>query len=52
MIGVAGGTILYDTSTILYRYPSDRYVGAALALFASVALMLWYVLNLLLSRRR
>lgn len=51
MIGLAGAAILYDTSNILREYPEDRYVGAALQLFASVALMFWYVLQLLLSRR-
>jgi uncharacterized protein len=50
MIGLAGGAVLYDTSKILHHYPEDRYVGAALELFASVALMFWYVLRLL-SRR-
>ena len=50
MIGVAGGAILYDTSKIIHHFPEDRYVGAALELFASVALMFWYVLRLLLSR--
>jgi len=51
MVGLAGAAILYDTSNILYRYPEDRYVAAALELFASVALMLWYVLRLFMSRR-
>ncbi len=51
MIALAGGAILYDTSNILHHYPEDRYVGAALQLFASVALMFWYVLQLLMSRR-
>ncbi|NNE33614.1 MAG: permease [Rhodothermales bacterium] len=50
MIALAGGAILYDTSNILHHYPADRHVGAALALFASVALMFWYVLSLFLSR--
>jgi uncharacterized protein len=49
MIGLAGAAILYDTSSILREYPEDRYVGAALQLFASVALMFWYVLQLLMS---
>jgi FtsH-binding integral membrane protein len=52
MIALAGGAILYDTSNILHHYPEDRYVAAALQLFASVALMFWYVLRLLLSSRR
>lgn len=51
MVGLAGAAILYDTSNILYHYPEDRYVAAALQLFASVALMLWYVLRIFLSRR-
>src|SRR6185295_351726 len=52
MIALAGGSILYDTSNVLHHYPEDRYVAAALELFASVALMLWYVIRLLLSSRR
>ena len=51
MVALAGGAILYDTSNILHHYPEDRYVGAALELFASVALMLWYVLRIFMSRR-
>lgn len=50
MIGFAGAAVLYDTSNVLHHYPEDRYVGAALALFASVALMFWYVLRLFTSR--
>jgi FtsH-binding integral membrane protein len=51
MIALAGGAVLYDTSNVLHHYPEDRYVGAALELFASIALMFWYVLRLFLSRR-
>ncbi|HEV2434790.1 MAG TPA: Bax inhibitor-1 family protein [Verrucomicrobiae bacterium] len=51
MVALAGGAILYDTSNILYHYSEDRYVAAALELFASIALMLWYVLRLFMSRR-
>jgi len=51
MIAIAGGAILYDTSRVLHHYPDDRYVAASLELFASVALMFWYVLQLLMSRR-
>ena len=52
MVALAGGAILYDTSNILHHYPEDRYVAAALELFASVVLMFWYVLQLFLSSRR
>jgi FtsH-binding integral membrane protein len=51
MVAFAGAAILYDTSNILHHYPEDRYVAAALELFASVALLLWYVLRLFMSRR-
>jgi len=46
MVALAGVAILYDTSKILRTFPEERYVGAALQLFASVALMFWYVLRL------
>jgi FtsH-binding integral membrane protein len=51
MVGLAGASILYDTSNVLHHYPEDRYVGASLELFSSVALMFWYVLRLFMSRR-
>jgi FtsH-binding integral membrane protein len=49
MILFAGGCILYDTSNILRHYPTDRPAGAALHLFASVALLLWYVLRFVMQ---
>jgi len=51
MVALAGAAILHDTSKILYYWPEDRHVGAALELFASVALMFWYILRLLMGRR-
>ena len=51
MVGLAGAAILYDTSNVLHHFPQDRYVGAALQLFASVALMFWYVLRLFIGSR-
>lgn len=50
MVAFAGAAILYSTSKVLRTYPEDRYVGAALELFASVALLFWYVLRLFMSR--
>ena len=50
MIGLAGAAILYDTSNIIRTYPSDRYVAGALDLFASIALMFWYVLSIFIGR--
>jgi len=49
MVAFAGAAILYDTSNVIHHFPEDRYVGAALQLFSSVALMFWYVLRLLMS---
>ncbi len=51
MVGLAGASILRDTSSVMLHFPEDRYVGAALQLFASVALMFWYVLQIFLSSR-
>ena len=50
MIGFAGIAVLYDTSNIMHHYPTDKYVAASMALFASIALMFWYVLRLFMSR--
>ena len=50
MIALAGGSILYQTQTIMRRYPAEAYVGAAVQLFASVMLLFWYVLRLLARR--
>ena len=50
MIGFAGAAVLYDTSNILHHYPKHLYVAAALELFASIALMFWYVLQFFMSR--
>lgn len=50
MIGLAGGSILYQTQQIVRRYPEWAYVGAAVGLFAAVMTMFWYVLQLF-SRR-
>ncbi|HEV8245341.1 MAG TPA: Bax inhibitor-1 family protein [Polyangiaceae bacterium] len=51
MVVFAGAAILYDTSNVIHHFPEDRYVGAALQLFASVALLFWYVLRIFISAR-
>jgi FtsH-binding integral membrane protein len=50
MIVAASGYILYYTSNVMHHYRTDQYVAAALALFASVALLFWYVIQLFMSR--
>ena len=52
MIVLAGAAILYDTSNILHKFRTDQHVGAALSLFAAVALLFYYVLLALLQTRR
>jgi hypothetical protein len=52
MIAFASAYILYDTSNVLHRYRTEQYVAAALALFASVALLFWYILRLLMELNR
>ncbi len=49
MVAFAAGAILYNTSNILHHYRPDQHVAASLALFASVALLFWYVLQFVLS---
>jgi FtsH-binding integral membrane protein len=49
MIVLACGYILYDTSNVLHHYRIGQHVAASLALFASLALLFWYVLRLLMA---
>jgi FtsH-binding integral membrane protein len=49
MVGLAGASILYTTSSLHREFPLDRHVAASLHLFASVAMLFWYVLRIFLS---
>ena len=49
MILLAAGSILYSTSNVLHSYRTSQYVAASLSLFASVALLFWYVLRLFMA---
>lgn len=49
MIALAAGSVLYTTSNILHVYREDQHVAASLALFSSVALMFWYMIQFLMS---
>jgi FtsH-binding integral membrane protein len=49
MVGLAGASVLYDTSKVLHHYPEDRHVAASLQLFAAIALMFWYVLRIMIA---
>jgi uncharacterized protein len=48
MIGLMAAWILYDTSNVLHHYSTNQYVVASLALFASLVVLFWYVLRLLM----
>jgi FtsH-binding integral membrane protein len=52
MVVLAGGSILYTTSSIMRDYPENADLAAAIQLFAAVALMFWYVLRLFMGSRR
>ena len=49
MIGLSMAIILYNTSNVLHHYGTHQHVAASLSLFASVALLFWYVLQLFMS---
>lgn len=51
MVVLAAGSILYQTSNLVHKYSTDQYVAAALGLFASLMLMFWYILRILMSRK-
>ncbi len=45
----ASASILHSTSNIIHHYRTDQHVAAALTLFAGVALLFWYILQILMS---
>lgn len=51
MVAFASAFILYDTSNVLHHYHTDQHVGAALELFASLALLFYYILRIFISTR-
>jgi FtsH-binding integral membrane protein len=51
MVALASGYIVYQTSNIIHHYRTDQHVAASLALFASVALLFWYILQIVMSSR-
>jgi FtsH-binding integral membrane protein len=51
MVAFAGSAILYETSNVLHRFNPNQHVAASLTLFASIALLFWYILSIFSSRR-
>ena len=50
MVVLASASILYNTSNMIHHYRTDQYVAASMGLFASVALLFWYLLRIFMSR--
>lgn len=50
MVVFAAAVVLYETSKIQHNYGRDQHIAAATGLFASVALLFYYVLTTFISR--
>lgn len=50
MVAFAGTAILYNTSNVLHAFNPNQHVAASLTLFASIALLFWYILSIFSSR--
>ncbi len=46
MVAFAGTAILYETSNVMHRYNPAQHVAASLALFASIAMLFYWILNI------
>jgi len=51
MVVFAAGVVLYETSKVIHEYGPGQHVSAATGLFASVALLFYYVLMVFVNRR-
>jgi FtsH-binding integral membrane protein len=49
MIALMSGFILYDTSNVMRYYRTDQHVAAALALFADIATLFFYILRVVMA---
>ncbi len=49
MVALMSGYILYYTSNVMLHYRTDQHVAAALALFAAIATLFWYILQIVMS---
>lgn len=51
MIGFMAAVILYYTWSVKTQFNTDQHVGAALVIFAGIATLFWYMIQLFMSRR-
>jgi FtsH-binding integral membrane protein len=49
MVALMSGYILYYTSQVMLHYRTDQHVAAALALFAAIATLFWYILRIVMA---
>ncbi|MFN5289742.1 MAG: permease, partial [Planctomycetia bacterium] len=49
MVVLLCGYMLYETSAVMYYWPTDKHVAAALMLFSSVATMFYYIVRILIQ---
>jgi len=45
------GQILYETSQIMAHHDPSDHVGASLLLFSSIALLFWYIIQIMMKLR-
>lgn len=51
MIAFMAAVILYYTWMVKEQFSTDQHVGAALVIFAGIATLFWYMIQLFISRR-
>lgn len=51
MVALFSGYIIYDTSNIIHRYGTNQHVAASMALFGSVAMLFYYILQIFMVSR-
>ena len=51
MIAFMAAVILYYTWMVKEQFSPDQHVGAALVIFAGIATLFWYMIQLFMSRR-
>jgi FtsH-binding integral membrane protein len=49
MVALMSGYILFYTSNVLHHYRTDQHVAAALALFAAIATLFWWILRIVMA---
>jgi FtsH-binding integral membrane protein len=52
VVALLCGFILYQTSQLIYHFPTDQHVAAALMLFSSIATLFWYILQIMMQLSR